>query len=97
MNRDRYKCEDIRELMGVGAQLVDVRSPQEYAADALPGAVNVPLQDIQAGIQQLDDEKPVIVYCASGMRSQQAAQLLTDGRRVKVIDLGSYQNLVNCR
>jgi rhodanese-related sulfurtransferase len=83
--------------MEVGAQLVDVRSPQEYAAGALPGAVNVPLQDIQAGIQQLDNEKPVIVYCASGMRSQQAAQLLNAGRREKVIDLGSCQNLVNCR
>lgn len=97
MDKDRYNCEDIRELMEGGALLVDVRSPQEYATDALPDAVNVPLQDIQAGIQQLDVGKPVIVYCASGMRSQQAAQLLNAGRREKVVDLGSYQNLVNCR
>jgi rhodanese-related sulfurtransferase len=89
-------CQEARQLVAAGAQLVDVRSPQEHAQGALPGSVNLPLQILQDCLHQLDSSKPVIVYCASGMRSQQAAQALGADGRTTVYDLGSYQNLVAC-
>ncbi|RLA03336.1 MAG: hypothetical protein DRQ45_03115, partial [Gammaproteobacteria bacterium] len=50
--RQLIVCEEARQLVADGAHLVDVRTPREYARDALPGAVNVPLQNLLVGVQQ---------------------------------------------
>ncbi|MDH5301623.1 MAG: rhodanese-like domain-containing protein [Gammaproteobacteria bacterium] len=68
---------EARALVAEGAQLVDVRGPHEYAADGAPGAVNIPLQALaQIARDMLSADKPVVVYCASGMRSAQAKNVL---------------------
>ncbi|HDN69023.1 MAG TPA: rhodanese-like domain-containing protein [Gammaproteobacteria bacterium] len=90
--RQRIVCEEARQLVADGAYLVDVRTPREYARDALPGAVNVPLQNLLVGVQQLEKDKPIILYCASGMRSQQAAQALSIFGHAAVHDLGGLRN-----
>ena len=90
------ECGEARSLIEAGAQLIDVRSAQEHAQGALPGSINRPLQTLQAGVHQLDGEKPVIVYCASGMRSRQAADVLSMSGFHSVHDLGAWRNLVNC-
>ena len=79
-------------MVAEGAHLVDVRSPHEFAQDALPGAINIPLQNLLAEVHQLDHEQPVILYCRSGMRSQQAAQTLCLFGRGDVHDLGGIHN-----
>jgi phage shock protein E len=90
--RQLIVCEEARQLVADGAHLVDVRTPQEYARDALPGAVNVPLQNLLAGIQQLEKDKPIILYCASGARSQQAVQALSLFGYSSAHDLGGLRN-----
>jgi len=90
--RQLIVCEEARQLVADGAHLVDVRTPREYARDALPGAVNVPLQNLLVGVQQLEKDKPIILYCASGMRSQQAAQALSIFGHAAVHDLGGLRN-----
>jgi len=90
--RQLIVCEEARQLVADGAHLVDVRTPREYAQDALPGAVNVPLQNLLVGIQQLEKDKPIILYCASGMRSQQASQALSIFGHAAVHDLGGLRN-----
>jgi len=90
--RQLIVCEEARQLVADGAHLVDVRTPQEYSRGALPGAVNVPLQNLLVGIQQLEKNKPIILYCASGMRSQQAAQALSIFGHAAVHDLGGLRN-----
>ncbi len=57
--------------------LLDVRQPWEYEEDHISGAKLVPLGDLQEGTQNLNQEKPVLVYCAVGGRSRVAAQLLS--------------------
>jgi rhodanese-related sulfurtransferase/rubrerythrin len=57
--------------------LLDVRQPGEYESEHIPGARLIPLPDLKDGRRQLDSQKPVIVYCASGGRSLAAAQLLS--------------------
>ncbi len=57
--------------------LLDVRQPWEYEEDHIPGATLVPLGDLKEGTQDLEPDKPTVVYCAVGGRSRVAAQLLS--------------------
>jgi len=61
-----------------GALLLDVRTPGEYANTHIPGAELIPLQELEARIDEIVDYKdqPVLVYCRSGNRSRSAAQIL---------------------
>lgn len=43
--------------------VIDVRPPEEYAAGHLPGAVNIPLAELEAHLQELDPEQEVVAYC----------------------------------
>jgi rhodanese-related sulfurtransferase len=56
--------EQVRRLMAQGAQVVDVLPAREYSEDHLPGAINLPLRQIEAEARRvLDPSRPVIVYC----------------------------------
>ena len=55
---------DVQRLVAQGAQLVDVLPAREFAGEHLPGAINLPLKELNAETaRQLDRERPVIVYC----------------------------------
>jgi len=72
-------------------QLVDVRNPGESAEGMLTGALNVPLASLLARIDELDPERPTIVYCAGGYRSSVAASLLRSRGFDDVADIiGGY-------
>ncbi len=93
----QIECPEARHMVqNHGAQLVDVRSPQEHAQGTLPGSVNVPLQILQQAHQQLDKSKPVIVYCVSGARSAQAKSFLQSMGFDNVHNLGSIQKYLTC-
>jgi rhodanese-related sulfurtransferase len=56
--------EQVRRLMAQGAQVIDVLPAREYGEDHLPGAINLPLRQIEAEASRvLDPSRPVIVYC----------------------------------
>ena len=55
--------ETVQELMKQGAQLVEVLPAKEYAEDHLPGAVSYPLRRLEEDADQIDRNRPVIVYC----------------------------------
>jgi len=57
-------------------QLVDVRQPKEYEREHLPGAILIPLKQLFSRIDELDPALPTLVYCANGVRSKAACQLL---------------------
>ena len=54
---------EARELVAGGARLVDVRTPREYAAGHLPGAINVPVDKLETYLSKLPKRKEVIAYC----------------------------------
>jgi len=55
---------DVRRLVEAGAQLLEVLPSEEYAEEHLPGAVNVPLKQLNAeAASKLRCDQPVIVYC----------------------------------
>lgn len=57
--------------------LLDVRQPWEYEEDHLPGAKLIPLGDLKDSLDEMDKDKPTLVYCAVGGRSRVAAQLMS--------------------
>ena len=76
------------------ALVVDVREAHEYAVGHLPDARNIPLKDLQARVSELEPhkDKPLILVCASGVRSGQGcAQLQKLGfTRLKNLDGGIH-------
>ena len=70
-------------------QLVDVRTPGEFASGHIEGAVNYDFyaSDFAQKIGKLDKKKPVMVYCAVGGRSGAAAEQLKKSGFTKVYDL----------
>ena len=77
--------DDVLDLLTRGAQIVEVLSPAEYADAHLPGAVNIPLPQLdRASTAQLDQLRPVIVYCAaaeSDLSARAAWRLVSLGFR----------------
>lgn len=56
--------EEVQKLVAEGAQLVDVLPRQEYEEQHLPGAISIPLKEIDSeAVQKLDRNRPVITYC----------------------------------
>ncbi len=64
------------ELVGDGAALVDVRERNEWRTGHAPQAVHAPLADIDRATRRLRKDRPVLVVCASGMRSRTGAKHL---------------------
>lgn len=89
-------CDKARRLVAEGAQLVDVRTPQEFSRSSLPGATNVPLQGIHHAHQHLHKDKPIVVFCASGKRSAQAQSALKSMGFSGIHNLGSIKKYATC-
>ena len=89
-------CDGLRQALEDGAQLVDVRTPQEYASGALPGAINMPVQQVAGAHGMLDPERPVIVYCRSGQRSEMARMILASMGFMNVFNIGGYTDYRQC-
>jgi rhodanese-related sulfurtransferase len=73
----REQPVDHKELLGKGAILLDVRTPEEYKAGHIKSAINVPVDQVRSRIAEIKAmNKPVITYCRSGMRSRTAMNIL---------------------
>lgn len=78
--------EEQQEIDYSNAFLLDVRTPSEYSSDALKGSVNIPLNQLEDNLDQVPNDKLILVYCASGNRAKTAIQILEEA---------GYSNLKN--
>ncbi|MDK8807727.1 FAD-dependent oxidoreductase [Corynebacterium striatum] len=69
---------ELSEHLEAGTLLVDVRSASEFAAGAIPGAINIPLDELRARHAEIAGHKDVIVHCQVGLRGHNAARILTN-------------------
>lgn len=78
---------ELTQLQGAGAAVIDVRTAAEYRTGHIPGSLNVPLDTLQQVSAAWNKDQPVVVYCATGARSAQAAAYLVGAGFRKVYDL----------
>ena len=69
-----------KKIKANSVQLLDVRTPQEYAEGYIDGALNINIQSDdfqQRAEKELSKDSTILVYCRSGRRSMEAAEMLT--------------------
>ncbi|MBR2075241.1 MAG: rhodanese-like domain-containing protein [Fibrobacter sp.] len=75
------------EMSKAGAVLIDVRTPAEVAEGMAPGAINIPLQEIQQRLSEFPKDKDLLIYCRSGKRSMAASNFLIENGYDKVFNV----------
>lgn len=68
--------------------LLDVRTPEEFRDQRIPGAVNIPLQSLERRLAELPQDQTIVLYCRSGNRSATAANILARAGYESVYDMG---------
>lgn len=91
-NGQSYQNIGAGELHGLlqkeSVALVDVREPEELEETGfIPGAVNIPLGQIEKRAVEISRDRKVVIYCRSGRRSAEAAKLLTEKGYTDVYNL----------
>ncbi|MDD5250846.1 MAG: cyclic nucleotide-binding domain-containing protein [Rhodocyclaceae bacterium] len=77
------------QRVAAGAVWIDARFSAEYRLDGLPGALNIPLNEMRRALAMLEPAQEYVVYCQSGRRSSAAAFLLSQkGYRASLLDGG---------
>jgi rhodanese-related sulfurtransferase len=93
INKKVEKAEFSKLMKKSGVQLIDVRTSREFSNGFITGAKNIDYNgdSFEKQIKKLDKNKPVLVYCAAGGRSENAAELLKEWGFKEVYDLiGGY-------
>jgi rhodanese-related sulfurtransferase len=81
MSVPEISVDDLAAKRSAGAPIVDVREPGEWENAHVPGAVLIPLGDLVERVDEVPDTETVYVICATGARSERAAEHL---RRVGI-------------
>lgn len=84
-------AEFVTVIAGPGVQIIDVRTPEEFAEGHIAGAVNIPVQapDFAARVSRLDPAATYAVYCRSGNRSEPAVAAMKNAGLSTVYELAS--------
>ena len=92
--RGKKKREALTRKLTDGAKVIDVRSKSEYAGGHYGGAVNIPVDTLASKLKTLGSkDTPLVVYCASGARSAQAAGILKGAGFTDVTNAGGLSSL----
>jgi len=81
---------ELRNKAPLEVQLVDVRTPSEFAVGHIPGAVNIPMDQIEARLRDLCPNYPLVLICQAGTRARITADRLSDREReIAVLEGGT--------
>lgn len=75
--------------------IIDVRTIEEYSDGHIEGAINIPLDNINDIVNLYAKDKLIMIYCRSGNRSNQAANILDDLGYTNVYDFGGINTWPN--
>lgn len=70
--------------------LIDVRTPEEFAAGSVPKAINIPLNEVVSRFEELKALQPMLIFCAAGVRAQKAVDYLKRNGLTEVENGGSW-------
>jgi phage shock protein E len=82
-----------------GAAVIDVRTDSEFQEGHLPGAINIPYDQITSRLAELpsDRSQPIVLYCRSGRRSGIALDSLEELGFTNAINAGGYESMMRAR
>lgn len=90
--RGDHPQTDVESLLATASDqrpyLIDVRTPQEFSQGAIPGAVNIPVDDLRERLKELPANKPIAVYCQVGQRGYLATRILLQSGFTDVVNIG---------
>lgn len=85
----------MEEMLQRGAVIIDVRSKEEFRMGHVLDSINMPLDTLAANIQKVSElKKPVVLCCASGMRSGRAQSILQQAG-IECCNGGGWQSVAN--
>lgn len=88
----------LKQMLEQGAKIIDVRSRGEFSTGHYKGAINIPLDELSGKIATLGKKgDPIIVYCASGMRSSSAQRMLQAAGFTNVENGINHMHLMSLR
>jgi rhodanese-related sulfurtransferase len=89
VNPGLIKPVDFQKLAGDTAAnaLIDVRNPDEFLSGHIPGSINIPENELADNLTKISKDKPVTVFCNSGVRAEMAYNILKNhGYKVHYLD-----------
>ncbi|GFN29942.1 FAD-dependent oxidoreductase [Paenibacillus xylaniclasticus] len=88
---DVYHTEHLEERDQSSTMLIDVRTPLEFGNGTIPGAVNIPVDELRSRLNELDRMRTIWVFCQVGLRGYTASRILAQhGFRVRNLS-GGYR------
>ncbi len=84
---------ELAAIVKNGAYLVDVRTPEEFAAGHVKGSVNIPLDQLAQHLDKFKGKSHIVVFCRSGNRSGQAKAFLNQQGFTNVINGGAWEDI----
>jgi NADPH-dependent 2,4-dienoyl-CoA reductase/sulfur reductase-like enzyme/rhodanese-related sulfurtransferase len=88
---------DEAATIGDDGIIVDVRSHEEFAAGSIPGAINIPLEELRARLNELPADKKIYIFCQIGLRGYLASRILMQNGFTGVYNLsGGYRLWKSC-
>jgi phage shock protein E len=77
------------------ATIIDVRTPEEFAGQHVPGAINIPLDQLHDHIEELKGmSKPIVAYCRVGNRSGIAVAMLKQRGLSNAVNGGGIEDML---
>src|SRR6516164_11096755 len=85
-----FTLQELRRSLRSGDNIgvLDVRSAAEFATGHIPGAVNIPMEQVESRLEDLP-QGPLVLICESGKRAEIVAGWLTRGRDVTLLEGGT--------
>lgn len=84
----------LAEKIKAGATIIDVRTAEEFEEENYPNALNIPVDQIEARIEEFGAKSaPIVLYCASGARSAYAARVLRHLGYTDVTNAGGLMDM----
>jgi rhodanese-related sulfurtransferase len=81
---------ELHDSLSTTTLLVDVRSSSEFASGHIPGAVNIPMDQIEGRLGDLGENLPIVLICQAGTRARMTAELLRPcDRQIAVLEGGT--------
>jgi rhodanese-related sulfurtransferase len=82
----------VQQAVEEGALLLDVRTPGEFAAGTISGAVNFPVDALRASLAGLPKERTLLIFCKVGLRGYIASRILREHGFINCVNLsGGYE------